>query len=456
MTTQVSINPATGEIIKEYPIHTEDEVENALAHAHESYLEWRHVPVAERAAAMHKVAEVILANKEKYAAIITEEMGKPFKESVAEVEKCASGATYYAQNGEAFLADRPVETQYQKSYVTFQPMGLVLGIMPWNFPFWQALRYAVPTLVAGNGCLLKHAANVPGCALAIESIFKEAGLPEHIFKTLLIPAKRVEPLIADPRICAVTLTGSTPAGKAVAAAAGKHLKKTVLELGGSDPYLVLEDCDIEHAINTCGTSRLNNCGQSCVSAKRMIVVEKHKERFEQGIAEIFSKAVQGNPADVQTTMGPMARADLRDELHGQVERSVKAGAKLVMGGKNPGGDSAFYPATILSDVKKGMPAYEEEMFGPVAVIIPVKDEEEAIAVANDTPFGLGGAVFSTDIERAEHIARTRVDSGLCFVNMMVRSDPRLPFGGIKESGYGRELALFGLHEFVNTKTIIVA
>lgn len=456
MTKQSSINPATGELLKEYPVHSAQEVEAAIARAHEFFMQWRTVPVETRAASLMKVAEVILKNKERYATIITQEMGKPFKESIAEVEKCASAAKYFGENAVTFLADQHVKTEYRKSYVTFQPIGIVLGVMPWNFPFWQVLRYAFPTLAAGNACLLKHASNTPGCALAIESIFKEAGLPDYAFQSLLIPGSRVESVIADPRIRAVTLTGSTPAGKSVASAAGKYLKKTVLELGGSDPYLILEDCDIEHAIKTCGTSRLNNCGQSCVSAKRLIVVGKNKARFEQGIMEIFSKAKLGDPMDAATTLGPMSRADLRDELHDQVERSVKAGAKLLAGGKNPGGSSAFYPPTILTDVKKGMPAYHEELFGPVAVIIPAKDEEEAIAIANDTPFGLGGAVFSTDLARAENIAKMRVDSGLCFVNMMVRSDPRLPFGGVKESGYGRELGPFGLHEFVNIKTIIVA
>jgi len=456
MSHQIAINPATGKEIARHHVHSDAEVDSIIAHTHQAFLAWRKVPVAERAQAVARCAEVILKHKERYAAIIAAEMGKPFKESIAEVEKCASAARYYAQHGAEFLQDKPVSTEYRKSYVTYQPIGIVLGVMPWNFPFWQVLRYAFPTLVAGNGALLKHASNTPGSSLAIESIFKEAGLPDHLFRSLLIPGSRVERVIADPRIRAVTLTGSTPAGKAVAAAAGKHLKKTVLELGGSDPYLILEDADLEHAIKTCAGSRLNNCGQSCVSAKRMIVLEKHKERFEYGIKDIFSKAKIGDPMDSATTLGPMSRADLRDELHGQVMRSVSAGARLVLGGENPGGVSAFYPPTILSDVKKGMAAYEEEFFGPVAIIIPAQSEEDAIRIANDTSFGLGGAVFSTDLARAEAIARERVDSGLCFVNMMVRSDPRLPFGGVKESGYGRELGPFGLHEFVNIKTVIVA
>lgn len=456
MAMQTSVNPATGETLSSYPVHDEAQVRQAIEAAQAQFLKWRVVPVAQRAAFMEAISDVILRNKERYARIITLEMGKPFKESLAEVEKCASAARYYAANGEAMLADQPVKTEYRKSYVTFQPLGIVLGVMPWNFPFWQVLRYAFPSLVAGNVCLLKHASNVPGCALAIASIFEEAGLPKHVFQSLLIPGSRVESVIADPRVRAVTLTGSTPAGRSVAASAGKHLKKTVLELGGSDPYLILEDADIEHAIKTCASSRLNNCGQSCVSAKRLIVVGKHKEKFEQGMAEHFSKAVMGDPLDEKTTLGPMSRPDLRDELHEQVSRSVAQGAKLLLGGKNPGGDSAFYPPTILTNVKPGIAAYHEELFGPVAIIIPARDEADAIRIANDTEFGLGGSVFSTDLERAERIAREQVESGLCFVNMMVRSDPRLPFGGVKSSGYGRELAAFGLHEFVNAKTIIVA
>ncbi len=453
---QTAINPATGDIIKQYPLHTPDQVQKAIENAQTCYMKWRSVPVERRAAQLTKVSDVLLKNKDNYARLIATEMGKPFKESISEVEKCALAARYFAENAPAFLADKHVATEYKKSYVAFRPIGIVLGVMPWNFPFWQVLRYAFPTLAAGNVGLLKHASNVPGCALAIESIFREAGFPEHAFQSLLIPGSQVESVIADPRIAAVTLTGSTPAGKAVAAAAGKYLKKTVLELGGSDPYLVLADCDIEHAIKICGTSRLNNCGQSCVSAKRLIVVGDNKARFEQGLLDMFQKQVLGDPLDAKTTVGPMSRADLRDELHDQVERSIKAGAKCLIGGKNPGGKSAFYPPTILTDVKKGMAAYEEEFFGPVAIVIPAKDEEEALKIANDTPFGLGGAVFSKDLVRAEQIARDRVESGLCFVNMMVRSDPRLPFGGVKESGYGRELSSFGLHEFVNIKTVIVA
>lgn len=456
MSMQTSINPATGEVIKHYPQHSSEQVQRMIAQAHAAYLEWRNVPIAERARYLTKVSDVLLAKKDDYARLIALEMGKPLAQGIAEVEKCASTARYFAENGPTFLADRAVSTEYRKSYVAFRPIGIILGVMPWNFPLWQVFRFALPSLMAGNVGLLKHASNTPGCALAIASVFKDAGLPEHAFQSLLIPGSRVEEVIADPRVAAVTLTGSTPAGRAVAATAGKYLKKTVLELGGSDAYLVLADADIEHAIKTCGSSRVLNCGQSCVSAKRLIVHESLKEKFEQGLLELFQKQIIGDPLDAKTTMGPMSRADLRDELHDQVQRSIAAGARCLTGGKVLAGKGAYYPPTILTDVKKGTPAYTEEMFGPVAVIIPVRDDEDAIAIANDSIFGLGGAVFSKDIARAEAIARDRVESGACFVNMMVRSDPRLPFGGIKESGYGRELASFGMHEFVNIKTVVVA
>ncbi len=453
---QTSINPATGETLKQYPVHTNEEVAAIIQQAHTCFLSWRRTSFEERAKYLHKVSDVILKRKDEYALLIAREMGKTIKEGIAELDKCASTAKFFADNAHTFLADQHIKTEYQKSYVSFQPLGVILGVMPWNFPFWQVLRFVIPSLMAGNTCLLKHASNVPGCAMAIESIIREAGLPEGAFRTLLIPGSRVENVIADPRIAAVTLTGSTPAGRAVAAASGKYLKKNVLELGGSDAYLVLSDADIEHAIKTCAASRMVNCGQSCVSAKRLIVVESLKEKFEQGVKEIFSKQVMGDPTDPKTTVGPMSRADLRDEIHEQVTRTVKQGATLLLGGKVPEGNHAFYPLTILADVKKGMTAYEEEFFGPVAIIIPAKDDEDAIRIANDSVFGLGGAVFSKDIARAEKIAREYVESGACFVNMMVRSDARLPFGGIKDSGYGRELSAFGIREFTNTKTIVVA
>jgi len=453
---QTSINPATGAVIQTYPIHTQAQVQQAIDRAHECFLKWKKIPLAKRSDHLRKVAQVLLAKKAEYGRIISEEMGKTLKEAIAEVEKCASCANYFADNGENFLADDIIATEYRKSYVTFQPLGIVFGVMPWNFPFWQVLRFALPTLMAGNVGLLKHASNTPGCALAIESAFREAGLPDGAFQALLIPASRVEEVISNPKVIAVTLTGSTPAGKSIASLSGKYLKKTVLELGGSDAHVVLADADIEHAIKTIAASRMLNCGQSCISAKRLIVAESLKKRFENGIVEIFSKQKLGNPLEEATTVGPMARADLRDELHDQVQRSIKAGGRCLLGGKIPKGKGAFYPLTVLTDVKKGTPAYTEEIFGPVAVIISAKDEEEAIAIANDSVYGLGGAVYTKDIARGEKIARERIESGCCFVNMMVRSDQRLPFGGIKESGYGRELSAYGIHEFINIKSIIVA
>lgn len=452
---QQSINPATGEVIRQYDEHDKAHVQQAIEKAQACFLKWRKRPVAERAKLLMTIADRLLADKEAHARIISGEMGKPLKEAIAEVEKCASCARYFAENGEAFLADQHVKTEYLKSYVTFQPIGIVFGVMPWNFPLWQAFRYILPSLMAGNVCLLKHASNTPGSALSIERICREAGAPEHAMQTLLIPGSRVEEVISHPYVRAVTLTGSTPAGRAVASLAGRYLKKTVMELGGSDPYLILADADIKQAVETCVASRTLNCGQSCISAKRMIVVESQREAFEQGMLRGFASQQPGDPLDPGTAIGPMSRADLRDELHDQVQRSIRAGATCLAGGKVPEGKGAFYPPTLLTGVKKGMPAYSEEMFGPVAVIIPARDDEDAIRIANDTEFGLGGAVFTCNLEYGESIARERVESGLCFVNMMVRSDPRLPFGGVKESGYGRELGSFGMHEFLNAKTIVV-
>ncbi|MDE3017013.1 MAG: NAD-dependent succinate-semialdehyde dehydrogenase [Pseudomonadota bacterium] len=453
---QTSVNPATGEKIRDYPLHSAADVQAAIARAHECFLHWKTVSTDERARLLLRVAEILLTRKDGYARLIAREMGKPLKEAIAEVEKCAGCARYFAENGALFLADSAIATEYRKSYVAFLPLGIIFGIMPWNFPFWQVFRFALPSLMAGNIGLLKHSSNTPGCALAIESIFREAGLPEGAFQALLLPSDRIEEAIGHPRVAAITLTGSTPAGRSVAALAGKHLKKTVLELGGSDAYLILPDADVSLAVKTCAASRLLNCGQSCISAKRLIVAGNIRERFEQELLDIFRKQRTGDPLDAETTVGPMARADLRNALHEQVDRSIAAGARCLTGGVIPAGKGAFYPPTILTDVKKGMSAYEEELFGPVAVIIPAKDEEDAIAIANDTPFGLGGAIFTADFAHGEAIARGRVESGSCFVNMMVRSDVRLPFGGIRDSGYGRELSAFGIREFVNVKSIVVA
>jgi succinate-semialdehyde dehydrogenase/glutarate-semialdehyde dehydrogenase len=386
---------------------------------------------------------------------MAQEMGKPVKDGKAEAEKCALVCEYYADNTPTFLAPEVVETDASKSFVTFQPLGVILAVMPWNFPFWQVLRFAAPALMAGNAGVLKHASNVPGCALAIEKIFLDAGFPEHLFRTLLIGGGKVSAVIEHPLVRAVTLTGSTPAGKAVASKAGDMIKKTVLELGGNDPYIILEDADLEAAASACVTSRMLNAGQSCIAAKRFIVVESVRTEFERLFVERMNTHTMGDPMDPATTLGPMARHDLRDELHDQVKQCIDKGATCLLGGEIPEGKGAFYPATVLTGVTKGMPAYDDELFGPVAAIISVNNEQEAIEVANDSIFGLGAAVFTRNVERGERIAAEELDAGCCFVNSFVKSDPRLPFGGVRESGYGRELSHYGIKEFVNIKTVFV-
>lgn len=449
------INPATGEAGQTYPDMQADEVDAIIERCHSAWNRWRSTSFAERATKMRRVGALLREQAEKFARLMAEEMGKPLAQGRAEIEKCAWVCDYYADNAQAFLAPQPIATDASKSYVAFQPLGVVLAVMPWNFPFWQVFRFAAPALMAGNGGLLKHASNVPGCACAIEALFEQAGFPPEIFRSLLIPSKMVKAVIEHPRVVAVTLTGSTPAGQAVAAQAGAALKKSVLELGGSDPYLVLEDADLELAAATCANSRLINGGQSCIAAKRFIVVEAVRQRFESLFVGQMRGQKMGDPLEEGVQVGPQARTELRDELHEQVERSIKAGARLLLGGSIPNRAGAYYPPTVLTDVKKGMAVYEEETFGPVAAIIPVKNEAEAIAVANDSVFGLGAALFTEDVERGERIAREELQAGSCFVNALVKSDPRLPFGGIKTSGYGRELAEFGIKEFVNIKTVYV-
>jgi succinate-semialdehyde dehydrogenase/glutarate-semialdehyde dehydrogenase len=449
------IDPATGRTIRTVAETPEEEIDRIVEHADREFEGWRETAFSERARLMRGAAAILRERSGAYARLMAEEMGKPVREGRAEAEKCAWVCEYYADNGERFLADEPVETDASASFVSFRPLGVVLAIMPWNFPFWQVFRFAAPGLMAGNAGLLKHASNVPGCALAIEEVFREAGFPEGLFRALLVGSERVQSLIEDPRVRAATLTGSGPAGRAVAGAAGRSLKKTDLELGGSDPYVVLEDADLDHAIATCVKSRLINSGQSCIAAKRFIVVEPVREAFERGFVEGMRRAVVGDPLDEGTDVGPQARADLRDDLHRQVEATVALGARLLLGGEVPDREGAWYPPTVLTDVKPGSPGYEEELFGPVASIIPVADEAEAIQVANDTSFGLGAAVFTRDVERGRRIAADDLEAGACFVNGLVKSDPRLPFGGIRESGYGRELGVFGIREFVNVKSVWV-
>ncbi|TET13182.1 MAG: NAD-dependent succinate-semialdehyde dehydrogenase [Dehalococcoidia bacterium] len=450
-----AVNPTTGETIKEYEEMTPEDVRGAIEKSHQAFLGWRRTSFAERAKLMKKAARILRDKAEDYARLMAEEMGKPLKSGRSEAEKCAWGCDYYADNAEKFLQPEAIDTDASKSFVTFQPLGVVLAIMPWNFPFWQVFRFAAPALMAGNAALLKHASNVPGCALAIEDIFRKADFPANIFRTLLIGSNQVEVVIANPLVKAATLTGSIDAGRAVSRKAGEMIKKTVLELGGSDPYIILADADLEAAVTACVASRLTNSGQSCIAAKRFVVVESQRERFEELFVERVRAEKTGDPMEEDTAVGPLARQDLRDDLHRQVLESMEKGAKCLLGGKIPEGRGAFYPPTVLTSVKRGMPAYDEELFGPVAAIIPVKDEEEAIRVANDSRFGLGAAVFTGDVAKGERIAANEIEAGCCFVNAVVRSDPRLPFGGVKESGYGRELSHYGIKEFVNIKTVFV-
>ncbi len=454
--TIVAVNPATDETVAEYEEMTSKELRAAINAAHRAHLKWKNTAFAERATLMKNAAEILRSRAAEWGALMTKEMGKPLQGGKGEAEKCAWVCDYYADNTADFLSPEMVETDAAKSYVTFQPLGVVLAVMPWNFPFWQVFRFAAPALMAGNAGVLKHAGNVPGCALAIEQIFREAGFPEHLFRTLLIGSKQVSSVIRNRQVKAVTLTGSTNAGKAVAKKSGEMLKKTVLELGGSDPYLILADADIGKAADTCVASRLINSGQSCIAAKRFIVVDEVREAFERRFVEKMRAAKMGDPMRSDTTVGPQARKDLRDELHQQVQDSIAKGARCLLGGTVPAGPGAFYPPTVLTDVKKGMPAYDEELFGPVAAIIPVKNERAAIKAANDSVFGLGAAVFTNDVANGERIAAEELEAGACFVNSFVKSDPRLPFGGIKTSGYGRELSHYGIKEFVNIKTVYVA
>ncbi len=450
-----SIDPMTGKVIKSYTEHSLKEIEKMLQHGHKAYRAWRTVSFEERAVKMKAAAEILRQKKEALARLMAQEMGKPLAQGEGEIEKCAWGCEFYAEKAAAFLAAETVQTEAHKSFIAYEPLGVILAIMPWNFPFWQVFRCAAPVLMAGDTIILKHASNVCGCALAIESIFKEAGFPDRVFQTVLAGNEKIGKVIAHPLVQAVTLTGSVGAGKAVASRAGGVIKKTVMELGGSDPYLVLEDADLEKTVQTCAASRMINGGQSCIAAKRFIVVKSVLKDFEKRFVELMESQRMGPPLDRETTLGPLARHDLRDSIHEQVKKSLKKGARLFCGGKVPESPAAFYPPTVLGNVRPGMPAYEEELFGPVASIIGVRDETEGIAVANGTIFGLGAAVFTADIERGERIATQELQAGCCFVNDFVKSDPRLPFGGIKQSGYGRELSVFGIREFVNIKTVSV-
>ena len=449
----VSLNPATEQRLSVHREFSSRQIAAALNRAHSAFLGWRELSPTGRARHLRALARTLRQQRDGLAALTTREMGKPIVQARAEIEKCATTCDFYARHGRAWLADEHPPGAPSQSLVYFDPLGVVLAVMPWNFPFWQVFRAAAPALMAGNTLLLKHASNVSGCALAIERIFTDARVPDGLLQTLLIGSSQIPGLLADPRVRAVTLTGSTAAGKSVAAVAAAEMKPGVYELGGSDPYLILADADLDRAAEICAQSRLTNSGQSCVSAKRFIVVESVRREFENKFVERLAARRVGDPSDPATEVGPLARRDLRDDLHAQVTASVRRGARLLLGGKIPAGPGFFYPVTALGNVRKGMPAYDEELFGPVASIIPVRDEEAAIAAANDSIYGLGSAIFTRNRRQARELAR-RLDAGMVFINDFVRSDPALPFGGTKQSGHGRELGVWGLRSFVNVKTVL--
>jgi succinate-semialdehyde dehydrogenase/glutarate-semialdehyde dehydrogenase len=449
------INPATNEAGKSYEETSFEEAQEAAAAARTAFLSWRKTGFEDRSRIFHKAAEILRSRKDDFARLMTEEMGKTLSDGRAEVEKCAFQCDWFADHTREYLANEPVDFDGEEAFVTFNPLGIVLAVMPWNFPFWQVFRFAAPALMAGNGALLKHASNVPGCALAIEQLLREAGLPDNLFKTLLLPSSEVEALIRDDNVAAITLTGSVAAGRSVATAAATVLKKCVLELGGSDAYVILEDVDIEAAARVAAAARMVNGGQSCIAGKRFIVVRSILEQFEEALVEAMSAYEMADPTRADTKLGPLVSIKARDDIHAQVTKSIEKGARLLLGGKVPDKAGAWYPATILSDVLPGQPAHDEEVFGPVAAIIAARDEADAIRIANESEFGLGSAVITSDRDRGRRIAAEELEAGLSFVNENVRSDPRAPFGGVKHSGYGRECGIFGIREFVNIKTVHV-
>lgn len=448
----VSLDPTTNKVLSTHPGWDSHRLATALEQAARAQRAWAAVSFAQRAEILRDVAIHLRINRDKYAELITLEMGKLLREARAEVEKCASGCDYYAQHAETFLHDEPVESDAGKSYVAYQPLGVVLAVMPWNFPFWQAIRAAAPALMAGNAMVLKHASNVPQCAQMLQTIFRESGLPEGLFTTLMIEASDVADAIASPHVHAVTLTGSEVAGRKVAASAGQHLKKCVLELGGSDPFIVLKDADLDFTADMALASRFLNCGQSCIAAKRFVVVPEIADAFVAAFKARVEALVVGDPTEDASQIGPMARLDLREILHQQVTNSIAQGAVALTGCQPLDRDGVFYEPSILDRVTPKTRAYHEELFGPVAIVIRAADEADAIRIANETRFGLGSSIWSRDVARAEELAR-QIHAGCTFINGMVKSDPRLPFGGVKASGFGRELSHHGIREFVNAKTV---
>lgn len=447
-----SINPTTEEILETFEPYSQEQIDEALGQARQAFLDWRATTFTQRGEYMRRVAHHLRTHKAELARIAVVEMGKSLVEAEAEVEKCAWNCEYYAENAAHFLSDEHIATNATESYVSFQPLGVILALMPWNFPYWQVFRFAAPALMAGNTAVLKHASNVSRCALAIERIFQECSLPQGVFRTVLVPGSATDRLIADRRVAAITLTGSDAAGVAVASASGSVLKKNVLELGGSDAFIVLEDADLDLAVPVAVTARFQNNGQSCIAAKRFIVVEEIAEEFERKFVAAVSQLRMGDPLERETQVGPLARGDLRDGLDRQVQVSVKMGARILLGGKPVAGKGYFYEPTVVSGVTPEMPLFREETFGPAAAVIRARSTEHAIELANDSEFGLGGNLWTRDIERGRALAR-RIESGAVFLNGMTASDPRLPFGGIKRSGYGRELSSFGIREFVNIQSI---
>ncbi|MGL5742199.1 MAG: NAD-dependent succinate-semialdehyde dehydrogenase [Legionella sp.] len=450
-----TINPTTGQAIASYDCINEDEIHAKLKKGHEAYLEWKKTSFNQRKELMLQLARHLKAQADELAHLMAIEMGKPITAGKAEIDKCAWLCEHYAEHSEEYLAPKIIQTEMKKAKVCYRPLGIVFAIMPWNFPFWQVFRFAVPSLMAGNVAVLKHAPVSTGTGNKIEQLFLEAGFPKYAFQHFIVDNEGAAKVIEHPQVIAVTLTGSERAGSSVAGHAGKHLKKSVLELGGSDPYLVLEDAELDLAASCIVNSRLNNSGQVCIAAKRIIVLKSVENELVQKIIQQISAFEIGDPLNAETKLGPLARSDLRDNLHTQVEKSLKQGAKLLLGGIIPAGKGFYYPPTLLTNVSPGMPAFDEELFGPVIAIISAESEKEAITYANQSQYGLGAAVFTRDLERGEHIATYEIDVGVCFVNACVASDPRLPFGGIKRSGYGRELSKEGILEFVNTKTIAV-